>query len=213
MVGRWNVLLGFSLFSGRVFEPILKKPSLNHQVASRPTGAAWYIGLKMGSVTLSMVMISARFQKRDGWVKFFRWRNSWFFGWGEFDDNERKLNTSKQGLYFLAFHLEKVINCNVKKKSVANDIGGIGLVQISKFHMLPPKVARNAPKSGRETCWWNRAETWHPPTCRIVNSDLPNDAWREHPQGFFAMKDAVGISSVFQNLKKNSKISRCDQIV
>ena len=82
--------------------------------------------------------------------------------------------THVQGLYFLAFHLEKVINCYVKKivscKWYWWNWSGANF-QISYAPAI--SVARHAPKSGRETCWWNRAETWHPPTCRIVNSDLP----------------------------------------
>lgn len=59
------------------------------------------------------------------------------------------------------------------------------------YAMLPPRVARNGPKVWKWTnVRWNSPEIWHPPTCRIVNNDLPDGflcvfLHHEHPQGFF----------------------------
>ena len=65
MVGRWNFRIGGSAcFHGGYFFTNPQQTSI--QVASRPKGAAWYIGLKMGSVTLSMVMISQGGSKQHG---------------------------------------------------------------------------------------------------------------------------------------------------
>lgn len=72
-----------------------------------------------------------------------------------------------------------------------------------KFHMQGAP-AKSCAKRFKVWKWtnvrWNSPETWHPPTCRIVNNDLP-DA--------LTMKDAVGIWSSLSE----SQGTRRDKIV